>query len=635
MEDVSDDSDFRDWHIPYTAPAKYGLINTKGETLVEPTWDGVEILSPEWVKFRVGDKVGLVDQTGTVRVKAEWDQLRILTVNTATLAEDGKALSRWRGGRRFLSPWIEAKSGDETVILDSDGKRALPESLGDVKYVDFYGPDRVVFRREKPGGAVEWILFDPKSGKEVGFPNAKRLYWNWQSAERGLLMIGVGEGENLENLEWRLTNDSGQDLGHIIVGSYYGWDFDEGNILIHNEDGWRLIDPAGEQIGEGPWERYRPFAEGRAAVQKEALWSFIDSEGKVISPPRWKEVKSFKQGMAAVQNEDDGLWGFIDAEGKTVVDPEWNVVSDFKQGFAAVQREKDGLWGFVDTNGEVVVDSIWDAVSDFEDWRVMGPGKKEVRPLAQVALAGTWCLIDGDGNMVVDPIPNERRSSFGSVHERLSRTLDAPIGDFDPVAWNAARLNPITAWVAKHNDKDIVNDGTEIARNDGTPLKWGIRANEWWLVDDTGKVMTGPWGRPWYDSRGDEFADGALPIRTSEGEYGLVRIADSPPHDLRIIEPSLDRIAWVANGVAAAWSDSVKGGGGKAEGGLINARGDWVFQDNERVRVARFGTNSDKITPPRFRHGLVVTETPPKWGYARVNRAAAINEPSKQENHGN
>jgi hypothetical protein len=115
------------------------------------------------------------------------------------------------------------------------------------------------------------------------------------------------------------------------------------------------------------------------------------------------------------------------------------------------------------------------------------------------------------------------------------------------------------------------------------------------------------WGSPFFDISVDHFAQGAILARTKNQRYGLLNRDGS-----KLVQPHYERIGWVAPGVAVAWS--------RLEGGLIGRDGQWIFKNNDRYRVARFGSKNARKIEPHCRHGLVVIEDSPKWGYASLKR---------------
>jgi hypothetical protein len=116
---------------------------------------------------------------------------------------------------------------------------------------------------------------------------------------------------------------------------------------------------------------------------------------------------------------------------------------------------------------------------------------------------------------------------------------------------------------------------------------------------------TGKWFDPFYDSWIDPFSGGLISARTSEQKYALLSLDGN-----QVTPPVHDRIAWVAPGIAVAWS--------RDGGGLMDREGKWIYRDNDKMRISRFGARNAKTTATEYRHGLVVIEDSPKWGYAKL-----------------
>lgn len=617
--------------FPYARPAKFGLMNTRGEVLSDPQWDGVKILSPEWVRIELNGRFGIADGSGRVVIQPEWEEIDVITtrrgppsspvwfrlhreglqglansegrivvepewrqadilfIDTARLASDG-TIDR-REGERMFSPWIRVRKEGLPTIYRTDGTRALPESLGEVSYVDFYGPDHLVVRRSLGESREVWSVYEPVSGRMIDFPGAISMYWNWQSAGQGLLMAGF---ESDSGMEWRLMTRQGEDLGHEVFGHMGGWAFDGDRLLLRKQDGWYVMDPKGRIIGEGPWELAKEFKDGHADVQREGLWGRINREGEVVIEPEWQEFREFREGRAAVMKDEK--WGFVSEEGRMIAPPVWREVRDFRNGYAAVCDGETGFWGYADSEGGSVVHPVWDRVEDFR----IGSD-----PVAIVYFEGVQAEIGPHGKVVRDF--NECRDQGQEDKEQSQRRKD---GFSDrPAGWRY----PI-------NEK---------GRYDLGPVRYLVNRH-----DQALSYLR--WGKPFYDDIGrgvDPFSMGLVSARTAKAKYGLIR-SDGPviaeperlgPEDdhaldeTLVVPPVFDRIAWVDSGVAVVWNDD------EGTGGMIDDKGDWIFRDNDKIRVARFGTNGQRSTPSEFRHGLLAIETPPRWGFAKLNRSGNNN----------
>ncbi len=552
VDAVAPGSTVLDDFIPRTTPPKYGVIDATGKTLVEPTWDEAHILSPEWVWFRQDEKIGLADRTGKVLIAPVWDALDVLLVEWATLAKDGKTILLGWGGKRFLSPWVRVKDGATTKILQINGQPAIPETLPDATYVDFYGPAHVVIKQPDGQGGFVLSLIESATGKQTRFPEAAALRWNWEQASHGLLWI-----RDKATSRWRLMGRDGHDFQHS-------------QPLEEKPDGWG-------------------FVEGRAALHQPDGWVVVDTEVKPISPDKWQATHDFFEGRAAVQRE--GKWGFIALDGKVAVPQVWDAVMDFSRGLAAVQ--KDGRWGYLDPQGKVAIEPVWDSARDFWEWHgdPADDGAPVSMDVARVTIGIEAALIDRTGALLIDPAHRWMNFSVGAMLVEKDALIVMRKGEgaaVVPRAWgNAVAATATRGWRR-----------ADAAAGKGAP---------WLLIDEAGRPLTAAvWAEPWRDRETDPRSGGLITARDARQKYGLLHRDGTTA-----LPPQFDRIAWIAPGVAAVWT--------KESGGLIDTKGDWIFRDDEKRRIARFGGTTLK-TNHTFQHGLVVIEDVPKWGYARLNR---------------
>ncbi len=625
MPDVNPAADFSSDYIPYALPPKYGLIDTAGKVLAEPQWDEVRILSPDWVWVRAGAKCGLADKTGKVVIPPEWDELEVLAVDSGSLAENGERVILGAAGQRILSPWVRARDGKKAAILRTDGKEALrlvagegesplaldleaetsvPEELAGAEYVDFYGPDRLMLRKRDGDSGWLWYLYEPATRDLVVFKDADTFRWNWNSAAQEVIWM-----LDSATSDWLLMDRRGGYLRHKQTPRPDGWGFQDGRALLEKPGGRVFVDRTGKVLPGGPWEQARDFSEERAAVMKKGKWGFIDTGGKLVAEPEWEEVRDFELGLAAVKAEN-GWWGFIGPDGKPTIPPVWNEVGRF----ARIGTDPTG--------------------------KIHG----QERDVVPVMFNSVWGCIDRTGALVVDPKHFEPTADLrplfhdeGLTASRYPRRVASwRMDDIDSKAtavWGFSGL-PVVAWSPADGEgrrvdwrrlqgepryEAIYSDDKSPVLEDGSPVSvssWRHMNKYFGMLPFVGVPSESKsafpqqkkWGEPWYDAyRLDPFSGGRIPARTPEQKYALLRLDGK-----EVVPPLYDRIAWVAPGIAAAWSS--------AAGGLVDREGNWIFRDSDKTRIARFGAKNAKSTETQHRRGLIAIEDPPKWGYAKLNR---------------
>jgi len=603
--------------IPYAEPPKYGLIDMTGNVIVPPTWDEAKILSPDRVWIKVSGKCGLADGKGRILIEPKWDELELLEVDTGSLAEDVTTILLNRTGKPILSPWVRVREGESTRYLREDGSPAIPDKMPDATFVDFYDRDRIVIRDANEAGEVFLSLYEPATGKKQTFPAVAKMRWNWNTASLGFIWM-----QDKTSLRWHLRGRNGEHYDHSQPEPEKpeGWGFIEGRARLHQQGGWFHIGTDGRPISAERWEEARDFAEGRAAVKRAGKWGFIVLEGTLVTEMTYEEAHDFSRGLAAVKVE--GRWGFIDPSGDLVIAAAWDEVTS---------PVYDGVPGFHRWFGEPGAGDP--------------PGEAPFLDVAQVKINGAAALIGRDGGLIVDPrLPKLTREGDAYMNgeeqlivmkrgdgarlvrrergDRYSKRMLPGAGYDTPIV-----VSPAYQWQVSDEEaarvKALQDRATELQKSESPDSRvqylqflnsagrWvNLEKTDWVLVDETAKVVSeGNWISPKTSRTSDPFSTGLIHARGQNEKYGLIR-----KDGTIVMEPRFDSINWVAPKIAAVWN--------RDEGGLITVDGEWLFQDNDTARIARFVRPTDT----QFRHGLAVIEDVPKWGYARLNRTDASPE---------
>lgn len=164
--------------------------------------------------------------------------------------------------------------------------------------------------------------------------------------------------------KWSIINMSGE---KVNGKKYVDVIIDEDNICSNQgrifvkedkDEGYYMIDVAGNRIGKDEYEDARPFFNaGYAAVkmkaetedkdQKEeeiAKWGFVRTDGSVLIAPEYEDARSFGSTAAAVKV--DGQWGFVTTGNRMVIEPQFEDAKNFSaSGIAPVKT--DGRWGYI------------------------------------------------------------------------------------------------------------------------------------------------------------------------------------------------------------------------------------------------------------------------------------------------
>ncbi len=389
---------YEDCLYPIRENGKWGYMNYRGETVLEPQWASAGAfrgagyaVAVKWMDDEAEESIyldGIIDRTGAYVVKPEY---------LCSEGQDGY----YFGGKDTGVIWLDCEN--------------------------------------EPDG-----FFDVASGCFSGKMN--NTYFCWVNGERLITVLSPYE----ESEWWNCVGFADRTTGKLVIPYQYamveGTHFDEGfayverydpkteilTPLIINEQNEALPLPKGIIPLEHP-----SFSEGLLVVKdtKTGLFGYADTAGKLVIPAKYEEEESFYKGIAKVRlngetryidtagrladppGEDryhirlgsgevtlffegyqnaDGLCGVMDGNGNILVPLETGYYFDesydygydiyFKEGLQVLI--KDGKYGFLDEKGNEAIPFVWDYAENF------GNG------LAWVVKDGKRAYIDHSGNVV-------------------------------------------------------------------------------------------------------------------------------------------------------------------------------------------------------------------------------------------
>jgi hypothetical protein len=368
---------------------------------------------------------------------------------------------------------------------------------------------------------------------------------------------------------------------------------ENGVLWIEERDSgqWSLIRRDGTPLGirQDTKPEMWTLTEGLARHTKEdATVAFTDTNGVELASQPWDDARNFQNGLAAVMT--DGKWGFIDKTGKLVIPAIWDDAGDFQNigtESAPLLRAivtMDETQGLLDAKGNMIGKLRWDRIDRFQN---VG----QSRWLAIVHSGANQGFVDGNGTVVVEPewekigefrdygsgrwLAEAHRNGKVGFLDATGRMVLEPMGKSVGQSW---RYPGLLALKVETKDSDQLQDAVFLP--DGTPINPAAL-------------------------RGNIGLGGTQILITSRGKSGLYS-----PTGTVLIEPRWDHMAWVAPGIVAAWTDS--------DGALLDTKGRVLFRDNATRRLARFHSPRAVGSPGMHKHGVVLIETPPVWGFATL-----------------
>lgn len=535
---------------------RFSVLTSEQDLVIPNVGRGFDVNS-ELNPYREPKKFGILGLDGEIIVPPMWESADVLSPERILFGMGGKFGIADATGAVLREPvWEEA--------WVSENDQRITIRLGTEHGIVNYDGDAVA------GATSGYLKFKGADGASL-LPEATPS-WTFvddYGMTKAVLKRPDGNGQTI----WAIFDPSTKELQEIPEARRLYWnkscaEFGVLWALKEGSEDWHLMTSKGVDLGYS--QKSKPFrwdfGEGLAVVRKDGKAFFIRNNGEAAFDTTWESARNFSSGLAAVKL--GGKWGYIDRTGKLVLEPKWDFALDFIPipGAAAdivapaqVMTGKDGRWGFIDRNGDWILEPF------------LEPGQHESKMIQSLSLYLQKEPING--MTAADMYIMIARSSIWQTVGRDSFWMTVPI-TIDRV------------W------------GTHGLRSDG--LRGG-----YYLLDGAGKKLSDTeWEAPWFGARADSLANGLITARTISQKYGLI---DSEGKE--VVAPVFDRICWVGPGVAAVWGN---------ENGLIDSSGKWLFRDNGENQISRF--DAYRTTPSYCRHGLVVIENIPKWGFARLKR---------------
>lgn len=307
--------------LPYEADGKWGYINTRGETIIEPVYEYAGWFSEGLAVFCEGGLYGYINRQNQAVIAPRYDGAGEFVNGYAVVCkgdwQSGTALWGYidGSGREIVSPqFLYAES------FTSEGRALVWAAQGEAIVKGFVNTEGEIFIPED---------FEVCSGFSDGLALIRQngLY-GYINAEYGIAIQPQ-------------FNDAGC--------------FGEG-LAFAEKDGRRfMIDRTGNAAATVEYA-FSAFSDGRAVIQKDDLYGYIDKEGKLAIEPRFAWAKDFCNGLAAVQTrmEDGGKWGFINTAGEMIIPAVYDEVENFREDYTRAYKYNDLTYYILDKAGRVI-----------------------------------------------------------------------------------------------------------------------------------------------------------------------------------------------------------------------------------------------------------------------------------------
>ncbi|MBD8490369.1 WG repeat-containing protein [Echinicola sp. CAU 1574] len=290
-------------------PSGYGLINRKGDYILEPILDTLKHLEGE---FFYG-----YNENQYMLLKATEDDadIRYSSYHKITLEND--VILEYIHGRlrRIMKNdgiLLDIMGMDHVTRIDKDHYNVYFKN-GRVGLLDSKGVWRVV-----PCDSVTSIL-----------PGQEELYGALKDRHFGFVNRA---GKLVIPNKFEAVNKFSEGLAGVKLGNLWGYT---------DRNGTTVISPQYDEVGE--------FHRGVAIIKKDGRVNLLDKSGKELLPQYYEQI-SLSDDQYYI-TEQEGLYGIIDPLGKEITAPIFESLR--REGYDKIIVQKNNKFGILNESGEL------------------------------------------------------------------------------------------------------------------------------------------------------------------------------------------------------------------------------------------------------------------------------------------
>lgn len=421
-------------YISVFTNGKWGVINSKGEIVIEPTHEAM-ITIPDQTKDIFIYQTDINVDEGTYASKAmdkdkkalftEYDKVEPMQnidefgivfydTNTLKVSKNGKyGLINFKGKELLSCEYTDIspiKYIKNSFVTIKDNQKGLVDNSGNIIIENKYSDIKALTKRYEDGYIVKndsskygIINYNKKPILECKYTEIKNVY--------GSNMYVVKEGDDLE-----LINQEGE----ILLKNKFKEviSIDNNNLIIKANDKYGVMTSTGEMKLNTEYQYLEYIYDGKYIGKKDEKYGIIDINGNNILDFAYNNITFMSNEGIIEADREDGKTDLMNTEFQvksTGIVSEINttnsyiklrVGNEYKYYNFKLEEEsakdvypantlflskKDGKYGFVNNNDIVVVDYIYDDATEQNNYGYVAVKKD-----------GKWGAIDEKGNIIVE-----------------------------------------------------------------------------------------------------------------------------------------------------------------------------------------------------------------------------------------
>ena len=178
---------------------------------------------------------------------------------------------------------------------------------------------------------------------------------------------------------------------YMLDFTHYDLEFEQYAHLVCEDCSWGYLTVDGDVAVPPKYTFAQDFLNGVGIVACRGKWGTVDSLGRELVPCAYDMIQFLDEADNHVLRvyKAEEKYGLIDTLGRLTVRLQYDEIGAFSEGLLAVKA--NGLWGFVDAQGRQRIPCKYRSVGDFSEG------------LAAVKAGRSWGYVDVEGREVIPP----------------------------------------------------------------------------------------------------------------------------------------------------------------------------------------------------------------------------------------
>jgi hypothetical protein len=318
---------FKGTYILVQKDDKFGLYNQKGEQVLSPIHEEIQVLDKDIIIFSKDKKWGLHSQ-GTTVFPANLEEIT-----------------------RLNSSFVRIKQDQKYGVADLSGELVIIPEMDTVYIADTQNPNGSNLFYCKQGGIDQLIN---SKGRIVAEPPLNNL----EVLANSFLLFQSDK-------KWGIISPEAEQLVPADYLQYVPISEDFIALLAENRK-WALFSCEQKKlITEAEYEFFEVLNKDLIKVRANRKAGLMNTKGQVTLPISYDNLHGISENLFSVKK--DGNWGVIDKNNKKLLPLEYDFIYDFPNEISLTKIQKNKKEGLIDAQAKIILPAEYDYLEAYQD----------------------------------------------------------------------------------------------------------------------------------------------------------------------------------------------------------------------------------------------------------------------------